>query len=89
MSLELTGEPSILEAQSGRYLVVSLTAKTQNPGELTAYGKELAENYRIGSPLVQVTPLTHPTVPPRDSLLFKRTPNEPERYLITITRRPQ
>ena len=64
---------SALEAQHGKYAVVSVSAPAEQYSQLLALGETIAEEYGIAPAMVQLTPLAAETV-------------ATIRYLITVTK---
>ncbi|MDP3508000.1 MAG: hypothetical protein Q8T09_08430 [Candidatus Melainabacteria bacterium] len=62
-----------LEAQYGKYAVVSVSAAAEQYSQLLALGETIAEEYGIAPAMVQLTPLA-------------AEPVATIRYLITVTK---
>jgi hypothetical protein len=62
-----------LEAQYGKYAVVSVSATAEQYSQLLALGETIAEEYGIAPAMVQLTPLA-------------AEPVATIRYLITVTK---
>jgi hypothetical protein len=52
---------TILQSQKSRYVVATMRSPSNDLIALASAGKDLAEEHKIGTPLVQVTPLLHET----------------------------
>ena len=61
---------STLEAQYGKYAVVSVSASSDQYSQLLGLGQTIADEHGIAPAMVQLTPLAL----------------EPSRYLITVTK---
>jgi hypothetical protein len=91
---------STLEAQYGKYAVVSISATAEQYSQLLALGDTIAEEYGIAPPMVQLTPLAPETAatpvagshgrPDRGMkvgvIALQAEPLATIRYLITVTK---
>ena len=70
MSVEISSIPKVLDSEHGNYVIVEIVAKVNRISELEELGKDLAKQYNISRPHVQVTALV-----PRG-----------DKYLIVVTK---